>query len=368
MRPVVTLHRQSVASAMLIAGACAAVGCGERADFVVTAIEPVSLEGRFEGVNFDAGLRLRGVQAESVLYQVRVLDSSNRAVLSSDGTYENDLGEVAGSRALTLGGPDWVVPRARVTLPLEQLELREDHLPVFAEFSIVKSTGEVIGRKVEYLPIQPARDGWRWAAGEPPAEAPRVAAVRQPRETIRPPRGESRERPSTPAGDAPVAQASPSTPRSAATQPAPRVAAADNQRRASGSPPSSAGTAPPSTSAAPSSAAPRTATARPPAAAAPTPRAEPANPTAAARPSTPPPATRLAPQPSPRAARPPQRVYVVQRGDTLSTIALRFYGDADRWEDIYELNRAVLRSPHGVREGMVLRLPLQAPASAPSRP
>ena len=49
--------------------------------------------------------------------------------------------------------------------------------------------------------------------------------------------------------------------------------------------------------------------------------------------------------------------YVVQPGDTLSSISKRFYGSSRRWKDIFKANRDRLVSPESVRPGQTLRLP-----------
>jgi nucleoid-associated protein YgaU len=51
------------------------------------------------------------------------------------------------------------------------------------------------------------------------------------------------------------------------------------------------------------------------------------------------------------------QTYVIRRGDTLSRIAARHYGDAALYRAIYEHNRGVLRSPDALRPGQTLRLP-----------
>lgn len=49
--------------------------------------------------------------------------------------------------------------------------------------------------------------------------------------------------------------------------------------------------------------------------------------------------------------------YTVRQGDNLSWIARRIYGDASRWRDIYNLNRAQIRDPDLIYPGQVLKLP-----------
>ncbi len=49
--------------------------------------------------------------------------------------------------------------------------------------------------------------------------------------------------------------------------------------------------------------------------------------------------------------------YVVQPGDTLSSISKRFYGTSRKWQQIFRANRDRLASPESVRPGQSLRLP-----------
>ncbi len=52
------------------------------------------------------------------------------------------------------------------------------------------------------------------------------------------------------------------------------------------------------------------------------------------------------------------RTYVVQKGDTLYSIARKFYnGDQSRWRVIYEANRSRLRGPDQLAVGMKLIIP-----------
>lgn len=51
------------------------------------------------------------------------------------------------------------------------------------------------------------------------------------------------------------------------------------------------------------------------------------------------------------------RTYVMQAGDSLSSIAAAVYGDAGRWTEIFEANRDVLSDPNLVRVGQELRIP-----------
>lgn len=51
------------------------------------------------------------------------------------------------------------------------------------------------------------------------------------------------------------------------------------------------------------------------------------------------------------------RMYTVKSGDTLSAIAKQFYGDANRYNEIFEANRPMLTDPNMIYPGQVLRIP-----------
>lgn len=54
---------------------------------------------------------------------------------------------------------------------------------------------------------------------------------------------------------------------------------------------------------------------------------------------------------------PPQRTHIVQPGETLRSIAMRFLGDERRWRLIFEANRAQISNPDLIRPGMELIIP-----------
>ncbi len=66
------------------------------------------------------------------------------------------------------------------------------------------------------------------------------------------------------------------------------------------------------------------------------------------------------------AAMPEPRFYTVKPGDTLSKIAKHFYGDANRYQAIFEANKPMLSHPDKIYPGQALRIPeLQSkPAAA----
>lgn len=59
--------------------------------------------------------------------------------------------------------------------------------------------------------------------------------------------------------------------------------------------------------------------------------------------------------PQPQAARP--KVHEVQSGDTLSSIANKYYGEANAYQRIFEANRPMLSDPDEIYPGQVLIIP-----------
>jgi nucleoid-associated protein YgaU len=51
------------------------------------------------------------------------------------------------------------------------------------------------------------------------------------------------------------------------------------------------------------------------------------------------------------------RTYTVVKGDSLSAIAKREYGDANKWHAIYDANRDTIKDPDLIHPGQTLRLP-----------
>jgi nucleoid-associated protein YgaU len=51
------------------------------------------------------------------------------------------------------------------------------------------------------------------------------------------------------------------------------------------------------------------------------------------------------------------KVYEVQSGDSLSKIAKREYGDANKWPKIFEANQDLLKDPNKIFPGQKLKIP-----------
>ncbi len=56
-------------------------------------------------------------------------------------------------------------------------------------------------------------------------------------------------------------------------------------------------------------------------------------------------------------ASPESQMYTVVSGDSLSKIAKKFYGDAGKYNAIFEANKPMLKDPDKIYPGQVLRIP-----------
>jgi tetratricopeptide (TPR) repeat protein len=61
--------------------------------------------------------------------------------------------------------------------------------------------------------------------------------------------------------------------------------------------------------------------------------------------------------PVPAVAPTETRTHIVQKGDTLQSLALRYYGTRSNWEKIYAANRAILPSQDQLKVGQQLVIP-----------
>lgn len=50
--------------------------------------------------------------------------------------------------------------------------------------------------------------------------------------------------------------------------------------------------------------------------------------------------------------------YVIQKGDTLSAIAKKYYGDANKYPRIFEANREVIKDANLIFPGQKIRIPM----------
>ena len=63
------------------------------------------------------------------------------------------------------------------------------------------------------------------------------------------------------------------------------------------------------------------------------------------------------PEPTATAGSTSTKTYIVAKGDSLSKIAKREYGDANQWRRIYEANKDLIKDPDLIYPGQELKVP-----------
>ncbi|HEV7508156.1 MAG TPA: LysM peptidoglycan-binding domain-containing protein [Thermoanaerobaculia bacterium] len=56
---------------------------------------------------------------------------------------------------------------------------------------------------------------------------------------------------------------------------------------------------------------------------------------------------------------PAEQTYTIVSGDSLSKIAKHFYGDANKWRQIYEANRDIIKDPDMIHPGQTIKIPTE---------
>ena len=59
---------------------------------------------------------------------------------------------------------------------------------------------------------------------------------------------------------------------------------------------------------------------------------------------------------------PAAQTYTVVKGDSLSKIAKKFYGSANRWKQIHEANLDTIKNPDLIKVGQVIKIPADSKA------
>ncbi len=339
--------------------------------FVSFACERVQKGRQLESVRFRSTIRTRGLAGEQVVYRIGLVNSAFRPIKSANKRFQNTAGNVAASRALLVHDSPWVLEDVSVTIPATELEIHADDVPVLATFGLYRPDGECLAQEMTMLPVYSIKRARR-------ASTDAAAPPEQDRETRldgsqtvvrkRTPRAERGADPAVRAVDEPdgaESAAAETTP----TEPTDLLRTAHDSTEAWVSRairdlvrPDHAAVATQTDAEAPDGA--QAADSQPV-------TAPPPTPTPATAPSpppvkTPPPDADV--QPTTDQTKPATRRYVVERGDTLSHIAMHFLGDASRWPEIYALNRDRLTSPNRLPVGTVLQIPVESAEEAAEEP
>ncbi|MBI5865968.1 MAG: LysM peptidoglycan-binding domain-containing protein [Planctomycetes bacterium] len=397
-----------IAAALLCCIAFCATGCvGPQVRFSRAASQLIVGEEQIDAVRFSADFQASNFDPEQqLLFEVGVLDSSGRPVKSRTGKYQDATGRLMALRTVMAFESPWNFENVEVSIPSPELNAARDDGATQVEYRIVTPDGLVMATKRTPLPAEfvaapspppvvaerpareesetppeePAEEAAPEVAKNPPLEeAPPIAAARrgeppQQRESARPRAEES-------------AESNPPTARARSTRrdsdviresPPPAEETASVRGRDAGAPTREAAKSETAAPTKPPARAKREAPANPPERSpaeagnrSPAPRRPVADsevePTAPAKPEQ-----RRQERTPPQEDEPPPAetkaaesiVYSVKAGDSLRSISLDHYGDAQYWPMILRANPEV--NPLRLKVGDELVLPpLEQPGEKP---
>jgi nucleoid-associated protein YgaU len=182
---------------LLATGGCAA----PQVSFVRSACDCVMRDDEFQAVSFTASIETRGLTGRQVVYRVGLMNRRLDPIVSTDGRYQDATGRVAATKTLMVHASPWVFENVSVSIPAEELEVNARDLPVVAEFGVYRPDGICLAREDVIVPLYRApkvAGAGRHAAGVPLAGR-RAASRRPPATREKPLIGRpSRARPRTP--------------------------------------------------------------------------------------------------------------------------------------------------------------------------
>jgi len=137
----------------------AASGCAQNgAEFVAVRCVPQAGPQRVEAFSFQAVADVRGYEGQQVVYKVEVVDYRGQPIRSGDTRYATTDGNVAASRSYLVADTPQRLDRLRVSIPVDELELEQNHLPAGARFTVADAAGQVLATAYCQVPIRTERE------------------------------------------------------------------------------------------------------------------------------------------------------------------------------------------------------------------
>ncbi|MFH1749019.1 MAG: LysM peptidoglycan-binding domain-containing protein [Planctomycetota bacterium] len=344
-------------------------GCvSPRVTFLRVAASRVQQDGELQAVSFSSSIQTEGLAGQQIIYRVGLVNSKLRPLKSLDRRFQNPDGTVGASRALMVHEYSWTFEDVKVTIPVSELEIQAQDLPVLAVFGIYLPGGERLAQETTVVPVYDAPQAPLQLEAGPdvvdesqPPEVPDFdigpktgsqTVLQQKVRRDKLAKGQGTRKADTNLTMRPAEE--PATPDSPYLPEWWRSTTKRLESRVTDSMHGFLKVERPKTI--PSdkqSGEQQTPTTRPvaPPASQPVPAKPAPSPTSA-------PATKPEVQERGADEQPEYRWYVVQSGDTLWEIAAKQLGDASRWDEIYELNRVELTSPAELQVGTKLRIPI----------
>jgi hypothetical protein len=176
-----------------------------------------------QAVCFSAGIEARELAGEQLVYEIKLKSADSTPIRSSNGRYQDAAGQVAARKTLLVTDTVWITDEARVSIPVQELELQPSDFPVFADFGVCRASGERLARITRRLPLRPQTPPSAGASGAPSGARAARPAVIPSAPPVPPPAAKVPRRPPTAQPTAPKDSGAAATQPSAArgTRPAP---------------------------------------------------------------------------------------------------------------------------------------------------
>jgi len=139
---------------LLVGVAACTMGCASRRINVLSArCEDSRQEGRLKALIFVTTFEARDLEGEQLIYQVRLFDRNRNPLRSRDGRYQTRDGVVAATTSMVVHRSGQTFKDVRVSIPVEELAVPPNQIPVLAEMSVRNARGERVGLAWRSIPF-----------------------------------------------------------------------------------------------------------------------------------------------------------------------------------------------------------------------
>ncbi len=137
----------------LVGLAACAMGCASRRVDVLSArCEDSRQDGRLKALAFVTTFEARNLEGEQLIYQVRLFDRDRSPLRSRDGRYQTSDGIVAATTSMIVHQSPQAFKNVRVSIPVEELGVPPNRIPVLVEMTVRTARGELVGQSWRTLP------------------------------------------------------------------------------------------------------------------------------------------------------------------------------------------------------------------------
>jgi len=183
-------------------------GCAPEARFSACQCRRVEEGGRLQALTFVSTFEAHGLAGRQILYEVRLIGQDGEPIRSGDGRYQTAAGAVGAARSFIVHRDPQTFANTSVTIPADELEFRQEDIPVTAEVGVSLPGGVNVASQSCAVPVsrveeiapplerpQPDRLAYWFIRPKPATEVPlllgpyrsaKAASEARPRTRLRP--------------------------------------------------------------------------------------------------------------------------------------------------------------------------------------